>query len=959
MSGSPGRNGAPGSPGDIGPPGKPGKKGKPGSVGHPGVNGVSSIGKQGPKGPRGPPGPPGERGDQGNANDEEGIYGPQGIPGEAGLPGRPGKRGKAGPQGIQGKRGGERRECGCKELLMRRVSTVNASLSQRHGTLHPLESKIQSKHLKNVLSDLESIKVNDDKSDRDRGEDDDSSEESSGEEIEEDETEDLPDSDEDLIISTPGPIEKDEDGQRATTSFPEISGKDHTDEDDVEKTTEASTTSTTTLEETTTEDAPARATTTEATTTTTQQETTVTIVPELVAEAETTPSAVPADVPLLSQSPKDEQLFETVVVVQNKKPNGRVPQKASPRHSFTRGSFSNRSWRLPAPPRMPPRSLVQLNERDQFFSGAGDAAHELIQGIFKDISTDGTEPAISRSPQIFREDPTRRVKVSADAGAFSSSQPAGSRFKQRHSTRKSVDIGLIFAARERARQNMLDEMRRKAQKERMERMKNRVVETMSFAALERAIDRVGMPHRSSGSRTVLSTVPLRNSSFNVLNMKPKRRIQRPYPRRPRLRQRVHAAKSFRKFQKKELVPPPVEEFVRSSEDQGRAFAIENEMREIVRQRLGTQKIKIENLNHHSVKKELGKEMELQNIGREELALSESKKQSIGREEVAPSESEKTPVQVTTPIQTTKAPEITTITSTTTSTKTDVPTTTPTVVTDPTTTTPPMLAPVNEKMEVKFVPQNKTEKTALLVVEPQMEKVGSENEANRGKNILKDQWNQEESILEKMQREEHNILENQQIQEQRVEMKEIVANKVDQKEEKVKETEKEQEKIDKKPLKINALPKQEETREDEKNQETSSEQAKPSEEEKEAEASDGEDNEAEDVEGEETGEVGNVPFAHPPATREVTPGHVETREIGNLPFAQPPNMREVTFGQRPYNIAGNGPRYINILLEGEMEAPEVGGFSGGNSRKGTTEKKKLTIVKVFRNKLKLRILSSVL
>ncbi|RCN30555.1 collagen triple helix repeat protein, partial [Ancylostoma caninum] len=587
MSGSPGRNGAPGSPGDIGLPGKPGKKGKPGSIGHPGVNGVTSIGRQGPKGPRGPPGPPGERGDQGTANEEEGIYGPQGIPGEAGLPGRPGKRGKAGPQGIQGKRGGERRECGCKELLTRKISIGNASLSQRHETLHPLESKIQSTHLKNVLSDLESIKNNDKNSDRNRGEDDDSSEESSGEEIEEDETEDLPDSDEDLIISTPGPIEKEEESGILTTSAPEFSGKHQTNDDDVGKLTEAATTSTTASEGTTTKVAPPTTTTAEATTTTKEQDTTVTIVPELVfTEAETTPSAVPADVPLLSQSPKEEQLFETVVVVPNKKPKGRTPQRTSPRYPFTRGSFSNRSWRLPAPPRMPPRSLVQLNERDGFL---GDAAHDLIQGIFKDISTDGIEPVVSRSPQTFGEVPTRRVKVSADAGAFPSSQPAGRRFKHRHPTTKSMDIGLIFAARERARQKMLDERRKKAQRERIEKMKNRVVETISFTALERAIDRIGMPLRSSGARTVLSTVPLRNSRFNVLNMKPRRRIQKPYTQRPRLHQRVHAAKSFRKFQKKELVPPPVEEFVRSNEDQGRAFAIENEMREIVRQRMGSQK----------------------------------------------------------------------------------------------------------------------------------------------------------------------------------------------------------------------------------------------------------------------------------------------------------------------------------------------------------------------------------
>ncbi|RCN30554.1 hypothetical protein ANCCAN_23671, partial [Ancylostoma caninum] len=159
-------------------------------------------------------------------------------------------------------------------------------------------------------------------------------------------------------------------------------------------------------------------------------------------------------------------------------------------------------------------------------------------------------------------------------------------------------------------------------------------------------------------------------------------------------------------------------------------------------------------------------------------------------------------------------------------------------------------------------------------------------------------------------------------------------------------EKEQETPDNKTLQSvpSVLPEQEEAREDEEDQATPTEESsvaenedkanydeeeqkaednetvkkdatqKITENEKKAEAADGENNEAE-VEGEETAEVANMPFAHPP------------------------NMREVTFGQRPYNIAGNGPRYINILLEGEMETPDVGGFSGGNSRKSTTQKKK--------------------
>ncbi|RCN29442.1 hypothetical protein ANCCAN_24799 [Ancylostoma caninum] len=473
-----------------------------------------------------------------------------------------------------------------------------------------------------------------------------------------------------------------------------------------------------------------------------------------------------------------------------------------------------------------------------------------------------------------------------------------------------MDIGLIFAARERARQKMLDERRKKAQRERIEKMKNRVVEKVSFAALERAIDRIGMPHRSSGARTVLSTVPLRNSRFNVLNMKPRRRIQKPYTQRPRLRQRAHAAKSFRKFQKKELVPPPVEEFVRSNEDQGRAFAIENEMREIVRQRMGSHKIKTENVDHHSVKKELGKEVELQSIGREEMAVTESRK---------------TPIQVTTPIHIARPVETTT--STTTSKKNEVSAAAPTVVTIPTTTTPPILSLESEKMEVKFIPQNKAEKEAVLVVEQYKEKDAFKNETDHGKNTLKDQWKQEESILEKMQREEHNILENQRIQEQSVAVKETVANNVNQKEEKVNKIGKEQETIDSKTLARvpgekeqetpdnktlksvpGVLPEQEEAMEDEEDQETPTEEEQKAEDnetvkkdatqkitenEKKAEASDGENNEAE-VEGEETAEVGNMPIAHPP------------------------NMREVTFGQRPYNMAGNGPRYINILLEGEME-----------------------------------------
>ncbi|EYB81788.1 hypothetical protein Y032_0374g214 [Ancylostoma ceylanicum] len=959
MSGSPGRNGAPGSPGDIGPPGKPGKKGKSGPVGHPGVNGVTSIGKQGPKGPRGPPGPPGERGDQGNANDEEGIYGPQGISGEPGLPGKKGRRGKAGPQGVQGRHGAGRRECGCKELLMRKIPSVNASLSQRHETLHPLESKIQNKHLKNVLSELESIKVSGEKSEIDREEDDDSSEESSGEEIEEDETESLADSDEDLI-RTPGTIEKDEEKATATTISPETSVEDEMYEDIVEKTTEAPTTLTTTPEATTSEEAPTTTTTTEAPTTTTEQATTVTIIPELVAaEAEPTPSAVPADVPLLSQGPKDEQLFETVVVVQNKKPNGRHPQRTSSRHSFTRGGVSNGSWRLPAPPRMPPRTLVQLNEREQFFDGANDADHEPIQGIFKDTSADEIEPAVGRSPQIFGEDPTRRVKVSAEAGAFLSSQSTGSRFKQRHPTRKSVDIGLIFAARERARQNMLDERRKKAQRERVERMKNRVVETMSFAALERAIDRVGIPHRiphrSAGSRTVLSTVPLRNSRFNVLNMKPKRRIQKPYPQRPRLRQRAHAAKSFRKFQKKELVPPPVEEFVRSNEDQIRAFAIENEMREIARQRVGSQKIKSGNVDHHSVKKELRKEMELESFGRQETAVS----------------SEKPPIQVTTPIQIGKPVETTT--STTTSRRTEVPTTTPLVTTFPTTTTTPMPVLESEKMEVKFVPENEAEKETLLVVEPKKEKSSSESEKIHEKDVPKDQWSHEVSILEKMQKEEHSIMENQRNQEIHAAAKEALEKKVIQKEEKVKENEEEQQTLGNKTLKTSTLPTQEEGKEDEEDQEIPAEKVvkavPPGGEEDEGEdedeevaeesgtterslagneekANDEEEQKSEDNETmnknatqkpTEDGKEGETSEGEDSRTEE--DGAEEIGEAGNVPFAQPPNLREVTFGQRPYNMAGNGPRYINILLEGEMEAPEAGGFSGGNSRKSTTEKKK--------------------
>lgn len=301
---------------------------------------------------------------------------------------------------------------------MRKVSNVNTGLSQVHGTPQQLESKTQTKHLKQVLSELESIKVHDEKSATDNEEYESISEESSGEESEEDGRESTSDSEENLVNTTP---EKDEEMDDLMSSPPpKLLEKQKADEDEVQETTEPSTdegmettepsTSTTwmtTLEETTTEEPPLTTEATEATTTTEEPSTstTPTTTTELREEEEettATPTVIPADVPLLSRTPKDDRLYETVVVVKNKKPNRRVSHKTSPRNPFTRGGFSNRSWRLPAPPQKPPRSLIQLNEEEQFPEETSNAVRRPTYDEFKDGSTHVNEPGVDRYPQAFR-----------------------------------------------------------------------------------------------------------------------------------------------------------------------------------------------------------------------------------------------------------------------------------------------------------------------------------------------------------------------------------------------------------------------------------------------------------------------------------------------------------------------------------------------------------------------------
>ncbi|KHJ91611.1 hypothetical protein OESDEN_08523, partial [Oesophagostomum dentatum] len=112
--------------------------------------------------------------------------GPQGLAGDPGLPGRKGERGQTGSQGSPGKPGEPRKECGCKELLLRRISIINPNVShRRHLALHSSASHIQGGNVKQLLPDLESID-NENKPEHQEEQQESALEESSGEEGDDD-----------------------------------------------------------------------------------------------------------------------------------------------------------------------------------------------------------------------------------------------------------------------------------------------------------------------------------------------------------------------------------------------------------------------------------------------------------------------------------------------------------------------------------------------------------------------------------------------------------------------------------------------------------------------------------------------------------------------------------------------------------------------------------------------------
>ncbi|KAK6755811.1 hypothetical protein RB195_014289 [Necator americanus] len=745
MPGLPGRNGPPGAPGDIGLPGKPGKRGKPGSIGHPGINGIKSVGEQGAKGPPGPAGPIGEAGGEGEGNDEQGIFGPQGINGEPGFPGREGRRGEPGPVGLRGEKGSARMECGCRELLLRKVSITNSSLLHGHGKLHQLENKNQDNHLKHVMSELEAIEISKQKPELKKEFEGNFPDESSGE-LTEDEQEMLTTADSygDVTTNVPVPIGKDS-SEILTVDSPEQ--REHEEEKDAKGRIDTLNTEVPKSEEMTTQETSTTVSITEAVTSTktSEFEQSQAVSSNLVADADT--STVEAASMARKEFPtplREERLYDTLVTVPHKKLPGYIPENSSFRSTSFRG-FSSHSWRPPAPPRRPPRTRIQNNNVSHMFGrqnyNVGPRLHSNTDDVSIRQNALGSRRSLQSSSRI---NSAGRMKVSAETGAsVSLHQLANKRYRHQPSSRAATDIGAILAARQKARQHMLKERREKARKEQLSRMRKQVIETMSIDALKKAIDNVEIARES----TVSVPIPFESSRFNMLKMLPRSTSWKPISARSTPRAaRVHAASTVRNYRKKEFVPPPTEEFVGDSELQRRAFAIEEELRNVVEE-------KVESSNHK------GEEQEGEGKAKPMERKSENERTNlIGLEKST------VPLQATEHIGSNVAKDTPNETQTThsvdgTSTSRTLKNYTRVLENDIKKGTSPFKSEVQKDEGAGAI--ERKEENLRSVEEPSKEEHIHKVRRKEEKKSMKDLWEHEEKVLERMQKEEQKIAESQQ------------------------------------------------------------------------------------------------------------------------------------------------------------------------------------------------------
>ncbi|VDM71537.1 unnamed protein product, partial [Strongylus vulgaris] len=163
------------------------------------------------------------------------------------------------------------------------------------------------------------------------------------------------------------------------------------------------------------------------------------------------------------------------------------------------------------------------------------------------------------------------------------------RAKHHNWDRKPVDIELVLDAREKAREQMLNAENKKLEKDRAERMKNRVIKMISTVVATAALEKAGTGVETQPKLVPLKVVPsptaLGISKFSILNVVKSSAHHRSKSQGSPPPHSVHAAGSYKKHQAKVFIPPPSEEFDRNVETQSRAFAIENEVGNAVRQRL--------------------------------------------------------------------------------------------------------------------------------------------------------------------------------------------------------------------------------------------------------------------------------------------------------------------------------------------------------------------------------------
>lgn len=601
--GSPGRNGAPGSPGDVGLPGKPGRKGKSGPPGHPGQNGTVGQGKPGPKGTAGPPGPSGERGDDGSDSKEEGPRGAVGPTGEQGTSGADGRQGKQGSPGRPGSPGLSP-QCSCKELMARQPSQY-AEPSQRHGPVHQPTNVHKDKHLKEFLKDLESIKTADvqNRTVVDSEVDLETEVEASGEEplaetierssVDEDDSDidflstssEAPTTD--LVLTTATEEEEvEEEEQEDDGSYFENNADEETSTEtspvfEESTTSEAQTieadlpspTETTTLK--TTEASTKAISTTKAVPPSTTMTTTTTTTTKAAPQAE--PPLPPPDVP------SDERTYEAIVVVpKRKKTTTNSELKSTASHLVE--AFKGIPWIAPAAPVGPARSRF-YEQQEVDYDGVDDENNDNAREWEGPIFVRDENFGLQRVHNKIRKQHTRGRKLRpSNRDGFTPSlrhRDGPSRSNaQRFGAEQEVDMGLVFAARERARQRVLAERRKAAEHQRLrtrQRNQNQTpfrIKAFSFSGNQEFVrENAYTPYRPS-----LSRLPL--SKSNSMKMLPRGTLARPTFGRPRTLQRALAAPNHKTPQSR-IIPLPAQE---QPEFQAREFAVENELRSFAEER---------------------------------------------------------------------------------------------------------------------------------------------------------------------------------------------------------------------------------------------------------------------------------------------------------------------------------------------------------------------------------------